>query len=170
MTRSRRILLAAGAGLALIGASAIVQSDPIVVWNASASVPIGLYLVTPIEQLRIGDLVAVTVPAPLLTRMVKSGYLGHGGPLLKHIAALPPASVCRIGATILIDGHSVAEALSRDRIGRSLPIWRGCRRLAESQVFLLNPNVPASLDGRYFGPLDTNAVIGRATPLWTREG
>ena len=170
MTRARHILLAAGAGLALIGASAIVPSDPIIVWNASASVPVGLYLLTPIEQLHVGDLVAVTAPAQLEGWMVERGYLGPGAPLLKHVAALPPACVCRIGTTILIDGSAVAKALPRDRIGRPLPVWRGCQRLAKGEVFLLNADAPRSLDGRYFGPLDPKVIIGRATPLWTREG
>lgn len=170
MTRSRCILLAAGAGLILIGMSAIVQSDPIIVWNASASVPIGLYLLTPIEQLHVGDLVAVTAPAPLKNWMVERGYLGPDAHLLKHVAALPPASVCRVGTTILIDGSAVAESLPRDRIGRPMPVWRGCQRLADGQAFLLNADAPASLDGRYFGPLNSRTIIGRATPLWTREG
>jgi hypothetical protein len=25
------------------------------------------------------------------------------------------------------------------------------------------------MDGRYFGPLSTNTIIGRAVPLWTDE-
>ncbi|MBJ3764568.1 S26 family signal peptidase [Maribius pontilimi] len=170
MTRSRRILLAAGAAIAIIGASAIVQSDPIIIWNASASVPIGLYLVTPIQQLHVGDLVALAAPAPLKNWMVERGHLGPDAPLLKHVAALPPAEICRIGTTILIDGSAVTEALPRDRMGRSLPVWHGCQRLAEDEVFLLNTDAPGSLDGRYFGPLGTDIIIGRATPFWTREG
>ena len=37
-------------------------------------------------------------------------------------------------------------------------------------VFLMNPGVPDSLDGRYFGPLPASSIIGRAVPLWTDEG
>jgi type IV secretory pathway protease TraF len=28
----------------------------------------------------------------------------------------------------------------------------------------------ASLDGRYFGPLPRDTIVGRAVPIWTREG
>jgi len=170
VTGARRTLLAASAGLVLIGMSAIVQSDPIIVWNATASVRIGFYLVTPIEQLHVDDLVAVTAPAQLERWMVERDYIGPDTPLLKYVAALPSANVGRIGTTILIDGSAVAAALSRDRTGRSLPVWSGCQRLAEGQVFLLNTDTPASLDGRYFGPIGSDTIIGRATPLWTREG
>jgi type IV secretory pathway protease TraF len=31
----------------------------------------------------------------------------------------------------------------------------------------MNWNEPASLDGRYFGPLPRSAIVGRAAPLWT---
>jgi hypothetical protein len=31
----------------------------------------------------------------------------------------------------------------------------------------MNPNEPASLDGRYFGPLPIAAIAGLAEPLWT---
>jgi type IV secretory pathway protease TraF len=33
----------------------------------------------------------------------------------------------------------------------------------------MNWSVPDSLDGRYFGPIPTSSVIGRALPLWTDE-
>jgi len=43
----------------------------------------------------------------------------------------------------------------------------GCRILRQDEVFLLNPRSADSLDGRYFGPLPTSSVVGRAVPLWT---
>lgn len=63
----------------------------------------------------------------------------------------------------------LGEALDRDRRGRPLPIWQGCRLVANGELFLMNWQVRDSLDGRYFGPLPATAVIGRATPLYTDE-
>ena len=170
MIRARKTLIATGAALALIGASAVVRSDPLLVWNASASVPIGLYAITPITQPDIGDLVAVRPPQPLDRWLVENGFLDPDTPLLKRVAALPGTEVCREGTTIIIDGHVVAQARAQDRLGRPLPVWRGCRTLRDGEVFLLNADHPGSLDGRYFGPLDADTIIGRATPIWTREG
>ena len=31
----------------------------------------------------------------------------------------------------------------------------------------MNWDEPASLDGRYFGPIPLRAITGRAKPLWT---
>ena len=169
MTQVRRTLLLSGMALALIGASAAVRSDPFLLWNPSPSVPVGFYILTPIDTLEVGALVAVRPPGALETWLVDHRYVGRDTPLLKRIAALPGAEVCREGSTIHIDGEAVAEAHERDRLDRPLPVWTGCRVLAEGQIFFLNAREPASLDGRYFGPLDADTIIGRATPLWTRE-
>ena len=170
MTQVRRTLLLSGIALALIGASAAVRSDPVLLWNPSPSVPVGFYILTPIDTLEVGALVAVRPPRALETWLVDNRYVGRDTPLLKRIAALPGAEVCREGSAIQIDGEAVAEALERDRLDRPLPVWTGCRVLADGQIFFLNAREPASLDGRYFGPLDDEVIIGRATPLWTREG
>ena len=169
MTQARRTFLLSGIALTLIGASAVVRSDPFVLWNPSPSVPVGFYIVTPIDTLEVGALVAVRPPMPVETWLVDNRYVGRDTPLLKRIAALPGAEVCREGSAIQIDGEAIAEAQDRDRLDRPLPVWTGCRVLAEGQIFLLNAREPASLDGRYFGPLDADTIIGRATPLWTRE-
>jgi conjugative transfer signal peptidase TraF len=170
MTRAGRTCLVAAAGLALIAFSAAERNRPTLVWNASASVPIGLYAILPSGGARIGDLFAVRPPDDLAKWLEEAGYLGHDLPLLKRLAARAGAEVCRNVGTIRVDGAAVAIARARDRRGRPLPVWEGCRTLAAGEVFLLNANAPASLDGRYFGPLGAEAILGRAIPLWTRGG
>jgi hypothetical protein len=56
-----------------------------------------------------------------------------------------------------------------DSRGRPLPIWKGCRVVADREVFVMNWQSAESLDGRYFGVLPANAVIGKAEPFWTGE-
>jgi type IV secretory pathway protease TraF len=101
--------------------------------------------------------------------MVGRGYIGRGVPLLKHIAALPGQEVCRTGSAVAVDAVPFGDALDRDTHGRPLPVWQGCRRIADGDIFLMNPSVPDSLDGRYFGPLPARDLIGKATPLYTDE-
>ena len=74
-------------------------------------------------------------------------------PLLKRVLALPGQTVCRIGRTITVDRIEIGDALDRDRTGRELPVWHGCRRIAGDEIFLMNADVRDSLDGRYFGPI-----------------
>jgi conjugative transfer signal peptidase TraF len=150
-----------------IGLTALFRPAPKLIWNASASVPIGLYELKPSGKLHDGDLVAVIPPMPLASFFAARHYLPVGVPLLKHVAALTRQIVCRHGVVLTIDGTVIASALTRDRAGRPLPFWQGCRTINARQIFLLNPTVPDSLDGRYFGPLPITSVIGRAVSLWT---
>lgn len=73
--------------------------------------------------------------------------------------------ICRLGMRILVNGRGVATAHARDPAGRPMPVWSGCRRLGEHQIFLLN-EPPQSFDGRYFGPMPRSQVIGKTVPLW----
>jgi conjugative transfer signal peptidase TraF len=136
-------------------------------WNASESVPIGLYQISPIGKLAATDLVAVQPPEPLATFLADGPYLPRGIPLLKRVLALPGQMVCRDGPTVTVDEIWVGNARERDSRGRPLPNWQGCRVIVGGEVFLMNGQSADSLDGRYFGVLPTSAIIGRAEPLWT---
>lgn len=155
------------AGIALIAASALVAPRPRLIWNASASVPIGLYLVQEAGGIAVGDLVAVAAPDDLAGFLADRGYLPRGVPILKHVAALAGSTVCRIGAVVTVDGRPVAVARPRDRRDRPLPTWSGCRTLTEDEALLLNPDAPESFDSRYFGALPLDAIVARLEPLWT---
>jgi conjugative transfer signal peptidase TraF len=172
MTR-RRWAIATTVAASLFGASyaaiAIVDPRPRVIWNASASAPLGLYRIEPEGDPPVGALVAVSPPEPLGRWMAERGYLGERVPLLKHVAARPGQRVCRIGAVVSVDARPTVVALGRDRFGRPLPVWQGCRTLRSGELLLLNPLHRDSLDGRYFGPLAASTVLGRAIPILTRR-
>lgn len=148
---------------------AIIDPLPRIIWNASASVPIGFYRITPEHDPSVGSLVAITPPERLARWMIERGYLGKDVPLLKHVVGKPGARVCRVGNVVSIDARPIATTRASDRLGRPLPIWQGCRTLRDGELFLLNPDHPDSLDGRYFGPLPADAVLGRARPILTRD-
>ncbi len=152
-----------------VAIAAFIPTPLRLVWNASASVPIGFYDLDPPRHLEIGDLVAVMPDQPLADFMVERGYIGRGVPLMKRVMGLPGQQVCRTGGSITVDAVPLGEALDRDRVGRELPVWRGCRRIADGAIFLMNPDVRDSLDGRYFGLIPTRTVSGKATPLYTEE-
>jgi conjugative transfer signal peptidase TraF len=153
-----------------IGGLSFIHITPKLVWNASASTPIGLYRIRPAAQLAVGDLVAVDAPEPLASFLADNGYLPRGVPLMKRVAGLAGQQVCRNGLAITVDGIEIGKALEHDHLGRPLPVWQACRRIVGGEVFLMNAQVHDSLDGRYFGPIATSLIIGRATPLWTKQG
>lgn len=168
MMRGRTLAITALACIGIV-ATSIIQMPTRLIWNATASVPIGFYTLAPSDALEVPDLVALMPPEPLASFMVERGYVGRGVPLIKRVVGLPGQWVCRIGHTITIDGVAIGEALDRDSSGRDLPVWQGCRVIAGDEIFLMNADIKGSLDGRYFGPIPASAVIGRALPLWTDE-
>lgn len=166
-----RLVWAFGALVAssLVAVSAYVDTPTKLIWNASASTPIGLYAVQPIERLEVADLVAVDVPEPMASFLADGGYLPPGVPLLKRVVGLPGQQVCRVGVAITVNRVEIGQAREMDRLDRAMPDWQGCRRIAAGEVFLMNRDISDSLDGRYFGPLPASSIIGRAVPLWTDE-
>jgi type IV secretory pathway protease TraF len=156
-------------GAAAITALTAPVHRPRLIWNATASAPEGLYRLQPHAPVRVGDWLAVRPPAPLAQWLAARHYLPGGALLIKQAAALPPSVVCRQAAVVMVDGRPVAIAVARDRWGRRLPVWAGCRRLRDAEVFLLNA-APGSLDGRYLGPLPRTSVVGLVHPLWLVGG
>ena len=169
MTGRSRTLVLTIVGVTTLALTMGAKPRPRFVWNASESVPMGLYSVAPVGQLTVTTLVIAAPPQPLASFLAERGYLPLGVPLIKRILALPGQSVCRNELAISVDGIAMGVALARDRRGRALPVWQGCQVIAQGDVFLMNWDEPASLDGRYFGPLPSSAIIGRAKPLWTFE-
>lgn len=166
--KSRTILFAASIVAATL-ATLTVPVSRTAVWNITASVPTGLYLIRCKQSIHVGERVAIQPPPKLRKLLAERGYLPSGVPLLKRVAAVSGQHVCRFAHGVTIDGELVGVARSFDRRGRPLPAWSGCHRIAHGELFMMNPNAPDSFDGRYFGVISMTAVIGRATPIWTDE-
>ena len=156
-----------GLGTIAIAASAADVWPMRVLYNASASVPLGWYAVSAPEAIGPGDLVIVRTPTAVEPLMVERGLIGRGVPLVKRVGAVPGSTVCRNDVRVTIEGTPAAVARAADIFGRPLPRWTGCRRLGSGDVFLLNSGSPGSFDGRYFGPTPADDIIGKARPLWT---
>lgn len=89
----RAVLALSLLGLGLIGLAALARPAPWLVWNASASAPIGLYRVLPGKPAS-GDLVLVRTPDSARQLAAERGYLPHDVPLVKRVAALDGDTVC----------------------------------------------------------------------------
>ncbi len=136
------------------------------IWNRTASLPLGIYARLPIGNLRRGDEVALRVPASVRQLVRERGYLPEAGLLVKPIAAMAGDTVCRRGDLLLINGAPFGAVRTHDSEGRPLPSFGGCRVLGEHDVFLASAH-PRSFDSRTFGPVDVRALQSKVTPLWT---
>lgn len=153
--------------LVLLALPTVGRLPPELVWNVTASAPVGLYLVQSPRHLETGDLVLAQPPHGAAILAAKRGYLPLGIPLVKRIAALRGDEICAHGRAISINGRAVAHRLKQDHARRGLPAWQGCDRLGANAAFLLMADVPDSFDGRYFGPVHRAAILGKLRPLWT---
>lgn len=164
--RRRNIVLVLGFGGCLALWAARSDHAPRLLFNTTASAPIGVYLVTP-GRFAVGDLIAVQPPPSIAAWMAKRRYLPMNVPLLKTIAASGGQHVCGKSDGLFVDGRRLAHAKRRDRWGRTLPVFRDCRDLVDGEILLVNAHAPDSLDSRYFGPISTQGVIGSVRPIWT---
>jgi conjugative transfer signal peptidase TraF len=150
-------------------ASAFIDMPKKLMWNVSASAPIGLYRVVPVDRIEVTDLAVVMLPDELANFLDARRYLPMDLPLLKRVLALGGTEVCRSGPDIVAYAMRYGRARDRDSQGRALPVWQGCRQIAEDEAFFMNWDASDSFDSRYFGPLPLTTVIGRAIPLWTAD-
>ncbi len=166
--RPRRILFfLVAVSVAALGVVSRFEFAPVLVWNASASAPIGLYRIDD-RAPEIGDLVLVQVGAELKEFITEREYLPPEIPPLKLVAALSGAEIWPEDEAVLIDKIHLADAILFDSRRRKLPVWSGCFILQSDEMFLIN-TPQKSLDGRYFGATKLNDVIGVAVPVWVRS-
>jgi type IV secretory pathway protease TraF len=72
------VLALTGLGVAFAIASSLVDARPILIWNATASAPRGLYRITPPTALQAGDLVLLR-PIRRVPRCMLNAVTSHWG-------------------------------------------------------------------------------------------
>jgi conjugative transfer signal peptidase TraF len=165
--RLRRMAFGIGVGALVLVATIVSPPAPRLLWNASASAPIGLYHVSPGTPAAVGDLVVARVPPQWRRLAAERHYLPENVPLVKRVVATSGSQVCAFGEVIHVNGREVARRRRSDGRGRPMPWWSGCVRLSGQQRLLLM-KTPDSFDGRYFGVTEGSDIVGRAVLLWRR--
>ena len=102
-------MAAVAMGIVFLTTPAALKTAPRVVWNASASAPLGLYWVAGKSAFERGDLVLAELPEYVRWLADERGYLPSGVPLIKHVAAVPGDHICTVGRAILIGGKVAAR-------------------------------------------------------------
>lgn len=135
--------------------------------NASSSMPVGLYELSPVERpIERGDTVVICTPKDFAELGARRGYLEAGpcvadtAPLLKLVAAVAGDVVELRPDSIAVNGHCLGSSVTfeRDGSGRALPqVARRSYTLGPHQIWLWAP-AERSFDSRYFGALDARDV------------
>jgi len=161
----RRGIALTGLVAAVVGTT-VAPPAPRLVWNMSASAPLGLYAVNVGARVMSGDMVVARIPAGWRHLADARHYLPANIPAVKRVAATAGDQLCAHGQTILVDGRPIAHRLTVDGAGRPMPAWAGCALLGRDELFLIM-DARDSFDGRYFGISKRADVLGKAIPLWT---
>ncbi|WP_447753297.1 S26 family signal peptidase [Sphingopyxis fribergensis] len=168
MIYETRWLLFAEAIIFLVAATLLLQPRPLLVWNVSASAPVGLYWVGGKDDLARGDMVIAWLPERSRLLAARRSYVPMNVPLVKRVVGVAGDTVCAKGAAVRVNGKIVAWRRALDARSREMPWWSGCVELVEDDYFLVMSDSPASFDGRYFGVSNADDVIGKAVLLWRR--
>ena len=144
------------ASLGVLGL-ATAHAPKLVVLNESPSLARGLYVRAPSQAAVRGAVVAIAQPGN--ARAYLAGLrMPVDVPLLKRVVATAGDSACAAAGRVQLPDR-ILQVRARDRFGAALPVWRGCRRLAAGEVFVVG-DTPNSFDSRYFGPVPHGAVEG----------
>jgi conjugative transfer signal peptidase TraF len=156
----------ASAAVAALLASLACPPRPQLLWNVTASSPVGLYRIAPSGRVQRGDMVVAWPPEPARELGARRRYLPRNVPLIKRVAAVAGDRVCAAGEALYVNGRLEARRHAQDALGRAMPWWRGCHALVGGELLLLSPGVPHAFDGRYFGLTSQHQVLGKARLLW----
>jgi type IV secretory pathway protease TraF len=147
-------------------AATMASPAPLLLYPITPSLPPGLYVRTG-EPPAVGLIAAFPVPeAAWRYKAEIDETVHHDFLFMKPIVAGPGDHVClRIPNDLYLNGARITQVAMTDGADRSLPIWRGCRRLEPGELFTLSSAVSNSFDSRHYGPINVNAVIGVYRPL-----
>lgn len=135
-------------------------------WNWTASLPLGLYGLVRGPSSQRGDVVAFGIPEGVRQLVHDRGYLPDRSLIVKPIVAKVGDYVCVTDGVLSINGARFGAILIRDREGRDLPQDGFCGVLPRELVYVAS-SIPGSFDSRTFGPIRVADVHARVVPLWT---
>jgi len=133
---------------------------PKLIYNTTASAPIGWYAVEKKRPLKRGDTVAAYAPAEARNLAAIRGYLPEHVPLIKTVWAIGGEQVCHNGLWVSVPNRPDIARLAQDGLERDMPELSGCYTLHADEVFLISTDVQTSWDSRYFGPVSAGLIIG----------
>lgn len=148
--------------------------------NVTGSMPIGVYLISPLsaDAVERGMLVAACPPITAQKVGRERGYFaagpcaGDAEQLLKVVAAVAGDEI-RVGSRgIEVNGCplSNSQVLPFDRRGHALTSWApGNYRLGKGEIWLYAPD-QRSWDSRYWGPVSVANVSSQALPCLVFSG
>src|SRR3546814_8695651 len=115
----RRHAIWIGWGVLALGATIAFPPPPRLLWNATASAPVGFYLLSPGARFKRGDMVVARAPHPARLLAARRHYLPMNVPLVKRVIGVPGDIICARGDRVTLDGKLVARDRKSTRLNSS---------------------------------------------------
>ena len=163
--RSFRPLFFTGLVAGSIAAFCSVIGQPLIIYNATDSLPYGLYRVIKQQSYERGDLIVFPVPEQVRSLVLERGWLKPDSYLIKPVVAINGDKVWITCGQVFVNGKSFGAIKKKDRQGLPLPSLAFKDKLSAGKIAVLQRS-DDSFDSRYFGPIDERQIIGRAVPIW----
>ena len=163
--RSFRPLLFTGLIVGSIATVCSVFAQPLIIYNATDSLPHGFYRVIKQEIYERGDLIVFPVPEEVRSLVLERGWLKPDSYLIKPLAAINGDKVWITCGQVFVNGKSFGAIKKQDKEGLPLPSLVIDGKLSPRKIAVLQRS-DDSFDSRYFGQIDESQIIGRAVPIW----
>lgn len=169
-TQQKKLALIFG----VLGLAFIYAIQPYsLVWNRTASIPIGLYLSEKVSgtELHRGDLACFPYEPPAWAE--PRTYFVKGLRLCKHVSGLPGDILTKdetgLWQVSSKEGNvrQIGPLLKADSKGQPLPQNALKEGALEAGEVLMSAPPKNSLDSRYLGPIAISKLNTRIYPLWT---
>ena len=133
------------------------------VYNSTASVPVGWYLLITPNDISKGDMVVFTLPEKMQVLAEERGWLPRNTKLLKRVGAIA-GEIYGVNQSqqFYVGGVYCGQARSVDGKGRKMPSLSHGGHIVEKDSFLPVGDNPKSFDGRYYGTVPLSCVEYKA--------
>lgn len=131
-------------------------------YQATISMPKGIYLTFPAKNIKYDDIVIFYPPKIAAEFLAKQHWAPNSGVLMKKVIGMPDDFVCNQNHAIAINGKKLGLLHDFYAPGKKMPHELFCGKLANNQYMLLSTFIDRSYDGRYFGPVTQDQIIAKA--------
>lgn len=138
---------------------------PFLCYNATDSMPKGIYVLLAAKDFRRGDIVLFPPPGQIAALCQTRRYVDDKTLFLKYVAALEGDRYYKKAQDFYIESRMIGRISSADRQGRELPQLGEGFKIVSPGYFLPVSFAERSFDARYYGEVPLSAVQYKAVPL-----
>ena len=136
--------------------------------NVSGSLPPGLYMRVPRENICDGDYIIYEPPPEVKAIIVRNGWGDGKHDFLKKVGATSGEkySVNPETLNFEIEGKYIGKVFEKDNVGNELPKMRGNFEVPKDCVLPIATS-ERSFDGRYSGVISNEKIKAKVMPIFT---